>query len=113
MIGDDGRVIVRMWETPVKPGQIDALIEYVKAEVWPGVTAAKGFVSGEVLRSFGEGGDRLLLVTRWDGTESLSGFLGPDWQAHQMTPVPAEEPLLAGSPFVDHWDLVTAFDAQI
>jgi hypothetical protein len=22
-----------------------------------------------------------------------------------MTPVPAEEPLLAGSPFVDHWDL--------
>lgn len=96
----------------MKPGQMDALIEYVKAEVWPGVTAAKGFVGGEVLRSFGEGSDRLLLVTRWQSTEALSGFLGPDWQAHQMTPVPAEEPLLAGSPFVDHWNHVTTFDAQ-
>ncbi len=104
------RVIVRMWETPVKPGQIDALIEYVKFEVWPGVTDAKGFIGGEILRSFGDGGDRLLLVTRWEGPAELEDFLGPDWQAHQMTPVPAEEPLLAGSPFVDHWDFVTTFD---
>ena len=43
--------------------------------------------------------------------QALEDFLGPDWQAHQMTPVPAEEPLLAGSPFVDHWDLVTTFSA--
>jgi heme-degrading monooxygenase HmoA len=110
VIGDDIRVIVRMWETPVKAGQIDALIQYVKAEVWPGVTNAKGFVGGEILRSYGEGGDRLLLVTRWEGAAALGDFLGPDWQAHQMTPVPAEEPLLSGSPFVDHWDLVTTFD---
>jgi heme-degrading monooxygenase HmoA len=103
-------VIVRMWETPVKSGQIDALIDYVKTEVWPGVTGAKGFVSGEVLRSYGDAGDRVLLVTRWENAASLEGFLGPDWQAHQMTPVPAEEPLLAGSPFVDHWDL--AFETQ-
>lgn len=94
-----------MWETPVKSGQIDALIDYVKSEVWPGVTGAEGFVSGEVLRSYGDAGDRVLLVTRWQNAASLQGFLGPDWQAHQMTPVPAEEPLLAGSPFVDHWDL--------
>lgn len=99
-----------MWETPVKTGQIDALIDYVRAEVWPGVTGAKGFVSGEVLRSYGDAGDRLLLVTRWENAASLEGFLGPDWQAHQMTPVPAEEPLLAGSPFVDHWDL--AFETR-
>lgn len=99
-----------MWEVPVKPGQIDALISYVRSEVWPGVTAAKGFVSGEVLSSFGEGGDRLLLLTRWDEPTSLEKFLGPDWQAHQMTPVPAEEPLLAGSPFVDHWSL--AFEGR-
>ena len=105
------RVIVRMWETPVKPGQVDALIDYVKAEVWPGVTNAKGFISGEILRSFGEGGERLLIVTRWESVAALEDFLGPDWQAHQMTPVPAEEPLLAGSPFVDHWDLVTTFSA--
>jgi heme-degrading monooxygenase HmoA len=102
-----------MWETPVKSGQIDALIEYVKAEVWPGVTAAKGFLGGEVLRSYGDGSDRLLLVTRWEGSDALAGFLGPDWQAHQMTAVPAEEPLLAGSPFVDHWDLVTAFEPRV
>lgn len=99
-----------MWETPVKAGQVDALIEYVKREVWPGVTNAKGFVGGEILRSFGEGGDRLLLVTRWEAAAALEDFLGPDWQAHQITPVPAEEPLLAGSPFVDHWDLVTTFE---
>jgi hypothetical protein len=105
-------VIVRMWETPVKSGQLDALVEYVKAEVWPGVTAAHGFRGGEILRSFGEGGDRLLLVTRWDGIADLETFLGPDWQAHQMTPVPAEEPLLAGSPFVDHWDVVSTFEAR-
>lgn len=111
MIRDDVRVIVRMWETPVKSGQIDALIEYVKVEVWPSVTNAKGFVGGEILRSFGDGSDRLLLVTRWEGAAALEGFLGPDWQAHQMTPVPAEEPHLAGSPFVDHWDMVTTFDA--
>jgi hypothetical protein len=103
-------VIVRMWETPVKAGQVDALIEYVKREVWPGVTNAKGFVGGEILRSFGGGGDRLLLVTRWEGATALEDFLGPAWQAHQITPVPAEEPLLAGSPFVDHWDLVTTFE---
>ena len=100
-----------MWETPVKAGQVDALIQYVKAEVWPGVTNAKGFIGGEILRSFGEGADRLLLVTRWEGAAAVQDFLGPDWQAHQMTPVPAEEPLLAGSPFVDHWELVTTFDA--
>ena len=58
-----------MWETPVKSGQIDALIDYVKAEVWPGVTGAKGFVGGEVLRSYGDGGDRLLLVTRWESAD--------------------------------------------
>ena len=99
-----------MWETPVKPGQIDALIQYVKAEVWPGVTGAKGFIGGEILRSFGEGAPRVLLVTRWEGAAPLEDFLGPDWQAHQMTPVPAEEPLLAGSPFVDNWDLVTTVE---
>ncbi len=66
------------------------------------MTAAKGFVSGEVLRSFGEGGDRLLLVTRWKDTDSLSDLA-------EMAGAPddaggtAEEPLLAGSPFVDHW----------
>ena len=111
MIRDDVGVIVRMWETPVKPGQIDALIKYVKVEVWPNVTNAKGFVGGEILRSLGDGGDRLLLVTRWEGTAALEDFLGPDWQAHQMTPVPAEEPHLAGSPFVDHWDMVSTFTA--
>ena len=71
-----------MWEAPVKAGQVDALIEYVKREVWPGVTNAKGFIGGEILRSFGEGGDRLLLVTRWEGAAALGDFLGPDWQAH-------------------------------
>ena len=89
-------------ETKQATAQIDALIEYVKAEVWPGVTAAKGFMSGEVLRSFGEGGDRLLLVTRWKDTKSLPGFLGPDWQAHQMTPVTAEEPVLVGIGIYTH-----------
>lgn len=103
-------MIVRMWETTVKTGQIDALIEYVKVEVWPGVTSAKGFVGGEILRSFGDDSDRLLLVTRWQDTSALEDFLGPAWQAHQMTAVPAEEPHLAGSPFVDHWNSVTTFD---
>ena len=37
-----------MWETPVKPGQTDALVKYVMAEVWPGVTGAKGFMGGEI-----------------------------------------------------------------
>lgn len=95
----------------MKAGQADALIAYVKDEVWPGVTNTKGFAGGEILRSYGEGGDRLLLVTRWEGAAALEDFLGPDWQAHQITPVPAEEPFLAGSPFVDHWDHVATIDA--
>lgn len=98
------QVIVRMWETSVKPGQLDALVSYVLAEVWPEVTSAKGFVGGEVLRSYGNSADRLLLVTRWQDTSALETYLGPAWQAHQMTPVPGEEPLLAGTPFVDHWE---------
>jgi len=95
-----------MWETPVKPGQIDALVGHVLAEVWPGVVGAVGFISGEILRSYGNDGDRLLLVTRWRDADSVARFLGPDWQAHQMTPVPAEEPMLAGTPFVDHWQQI-------
>ncbi len=99
-------VIVRMWETPVKAGQTDSLVEYVMKEVWPGVTSAAGFMSGEILRSYGGNEERLLLLTRWDNASSLEVFLGPAWQAHQMTPVPAEEPLLAGTPFVDHWEQI-------
>ena len=102
----DVPVIVRMWETPVKAGQIDALVEYVLSEVWPGVTGADGFIGGEILRSFGNGEDRLLLLTRWDAPESVEKFLGPSWQAHQMTPVPDEEPHLGGTPFVDHWEQI-------
>lgn len=95
-----------MWETPVKAGQVDALVAYVREEVWPGVTGADGFVGGEILRSFGNGEDRLLLVTRWRDAGSVEKFLGPAWQAHQMTPVPDEEPLLGGTPFVDHWEQI-------
>jgi len=100
-----------MWETPVKEGQTDSLVEYVMKEVWPGVTAAAGFVSGEILRSYGGDGERLLLLTRWADAASLEGFLGPSWQAHEMTPVPAEEPHLGGTPFVDHWEQVQSAQA--
>jgi hypothetical protein len=94
-----------MWETPVKPGQTDSLVKYVMTEVWPGVTSADGFISGEILRSFGGDNERLLLLTRWQDAASVEKFLGPAWQAHQMTPVPDEEPHLAGAPFVDHWEV--------
>ena len=99
-------MIVRMWETPVKPGQVDALVEYVMTEVWPGVTSAAGFIGGEILRSYGNDQDRLLLLTRWQDAASVEKFLGPFWQAHQMTPVPDEEPHLGGTPFVDHWQQI-------
>ena len=104
-------MIVRMWETPVKPGETDSLVEYVKTEVWPGVTAAEGFISGEILRSYGGSGERFLLLTRWRDSDSVEKFLGPAWQAHQMTPVPGEEPHLAGVPFVDHWEQVEVVSA--
>lgn len=95
-----------MWETPVKPGQTDSLVKYVLAEVWPGVTGADGFLGGEILRSYNGGEERLLLLTRWRDAASVERFLGPSWQAHQMTPVPDEEPHLAGTPFVDHWEQI-------
>lgn len=96
----------------MKTGQTDALVTYVMAEVWPGVTSAKGFLGGEILRSLNGDAERLLLVTRWQDVESLENFLGPSWHAHQMTPVPAEEPHLAGAPFVDHWEQVEAVEAS-
>ena len=101
-----------MWETPVKPGQTDALVKYVMAEVWPGVTGAKGFLGGEILRSYNGDGERLLLLTRWQDADSVADFLGPAWRAHQMTPVPDEEPHLAGTPFVDHWEQVEVVGAS-
>ena len=108
----DVQVIVRMWETPVKPGQTDSLVDYVMAEVWPGVVAAAGFIGGEVLRSFAGPEERLLLITRWQDAASVEKFLGPAWQAHQMTPLAAEEPHLAGTPFVDDWEQVAVAAAE-
>jgi heme-degrading monooxygenase HmoA len=96
-------MIVRMWETRVQPGKSEELIRYVAAEVWPSVAQAAGFLGGEVLRSYASGDERVLLVTRWQSEAALEAFLGPDWRAHEMTPVPGEQPLLAGVPFVDHW----------
>lgn len=95
-----------MWETGVKAGKADDLIRYVSSEVWPTLEGTPGFLGGEVLRSHRSDGERLLLVTRWDGEAAIEGYLGPAWAAHEMTPVPAEEPYLEGTPHVDHWVVV-------
>jgi quinol monooxygenase YgiN len=99
-------MIVRMWETRVKPDKVDDLLRYVTTEVWPTLEGAAGFLGGEVLRSHLAPDDRVLLSTRWVDEASLEGYLGPDWAAHEMTPVPDEESYLAGTPFVDHWVVV-------
>jgi heme-degrading monooxygenase HmoA len=99
-------VIVRMWETRVKPGQTDRLLQYVTTEVWPTLEGARGFLGGEVLRSHRAHEDRVLLATRWEDESALETYLGAAWAAHDMTPVPAEEPYLEGTPFVDHWVVV-------
>lgn len=99
-------MIVRMWETRVQPDKADDLIKYVATEVWPSLEGTAGFLGGEVLRSHRGKDDRVLLATRWDSEEALESYLGPAWAAHDMTPVPAEEPFLDGTPFVDHWVVV-------
>ena len=72
-IKHDVPVIIRMWETPVKPGQTDALVKYVMAEVWPGVTGAKGFMGGEILRSYNGGEERLpSCLARWQDAAAAS-----------------------------------------
>lgn len=105
-MGHDDPVIVRMWETPVKAGRTDDFARYVATKVWPAVTAADGFLGGEILRSVGRADERLLLVTRWRDEAALEGFLGPAWTAHELTAVPDEEPFLAGVPFVDNWRII-------
>ena len=95
-----------MWETRVQPGRADDLIKYVSTEVWPSLEGTPGFLGGEMLRSHRSQDDRVLLVTRWDSEAAIEGYLGPDWAAHEMTPLPAEESFLAGTPFVDHWLVV-------
>jgi quinol monooxygenase YgiN len=96
-------VIVRMWETRVSPGQLDALVSYVRDSVWPTVAKADGFIGGEVLTSYASADERLLLITRWADEASLEAYLGPDWRAHEMTPIPEEAEFVTGTPFADHW----------
>lgn len=96
----------------MKPGRLDDLVEHVATNVWPSVTAADGFVGGEILRSVGRSEQRLLLVTRWRDEEALEHFLGPAWTAHELTPVPDEASFLGGVPFVDNWLVVGTGDRK-
>jgi len=96
-------VIVRMWETRVRPGQLGALVAHVRDSVWPTVTNAEGFLGGEVLTAHASDDPRLLLITRWADESALQSYLGPHWRSHEITPVPEEAEFVLGIPFADHW----------
>jgi quinol monooxygenase YgiN len=100
-----------MWETRVRPGQLAALVAYVRDSVWPTVAKADGFIGGEVLTSYATDDERLLLITRWADEASLESYLGPDWRAHEMTPIPEEAAFVTGTPFADHWRPVDDVDS--
>jgi quinol monooxygenase YgiN len=105
-----GVMIVRMWETRVRPERLDEMVAYVRDEVLPVVGKADGFLAAEVLTSHAAADQRLLLITRWTGEAALESYLGPQWRAHEMTPIPDEAEFVLGIPFADHW--VPALDGD-
>jgi heme-degrading monooxygenase HmoA len=63
-------VIARLWETKIRPGELDEFCEWVKTAAWPEFTSAPGFLGGEVYRSDDQ--DRAVVVTRWSTATTLA-----------------------------------------
>lgn len=89
-------MIARMWETTIRPGQLDEFCDWVKTVAWPQFVAASGFAGGEVYRA--DEADRAVIVTRWSTSDTLAEgnawfdlgaerFTAREPSAWQFTPV--------------------------
>lgn len=89
-------MIARMWETTIRPGQLDEFCDWVKTAAWPQFVVAPGFGGGEVYRA--DQADRAVVVTRWSTADTLAEgnawfdlgaerFTAREPSAWQFTPV--------------------------
>jgi heme-degrading monooxygenase HmoA len=80
-------VIARVWRGWTKPENGDAYEEFLRASVFPGLTArVAGFRGGYVSRRDADGDVEFLVVTLFDSLEAVRDFAGEDYEVPVIEP---------------------------
>jgi antibiotic biosynthesis monooxygenase (ABM) superfamily enzyme len=103
-------VIVRVWHGWTKPEDGDEYVEFLRAKVFPEVTAGvPGFRGGYVLRRGDDGEEEFLVMTQFDSLEAVRALAGDDYEVPVIEPEAARL-LTRGDERAVHYEVVISPD---
>jgi heme-degrading monooxygenase HmoA len=108
MFGIVHDVIARVWRGWTKPENGDAYEEFLRANVFPALTAiVPGFRGGYVTRRNVDGEVEFLVMTLFDSLDAVRAFAGDDYEVPVVEPEAARL-LNRGDERAAHYEVVIA-----
>lgn len=100
-------MIARCWRGVAHASRANDYEQHLRLETFPALTRIPGFVDAAILRRSVANGIEFLIVTRWQSSDAIRQFAGPDPDV-AVVPRPVEAMMVDYDRRVTHYEVVTS-----